>query len=191
VSDDRTAEDEQAEDGTRPGGTGASDGAEPSSRRPATAAARRERRATGEGRSAPAGKATRDRPGTRDEDRDGAARGGRPAGRAAAKAGSGTAPAARTAERGRTGTARSTAAQAAGKGAPTRERDQRGRRVSLIRRLIRFIREVVAELRKVIWPTRKELITYTGVVLVFLVVMITVVGLLDLAFAKGVFWIFG
>jgi preprotein translocase subunit SecE len=26
-----------------------------------------------------------------------------------------------------------------------------------------FVREVIAELRKVIWPTRKELLTYTGV----------------------------
>jgi preprotein translocase subunit SecE len=50
---------------------------------------------------------------------------------------------------------------------------------------------VVAELRKVIWPTRKELITYTAVVIVFVSIMLTVVGLLDYGFAKAVLWVFG
>ncbi|MBO0869030.1 MAG: preprotein translocase subunit SecE [Micromonosporaceae bacterium] len=50
-------------------------------------------------------------------------------------------------------------------------------------RLGRFIREVVAELRKVIWPTRKELLTYTAVLVVFVSVIIAVVGSLDWAFA--------
>ncbi|WP_018347747.1 preprotein translocase subunit SecE [Longispora albida] len=58
-------------------------------------------------------------------------------------------------------------------------------------RLGRFIREVVAELRKVIWPTRKELLTYTSVVVVFVAVMLTIVALLDLGFAKAVLWAFG
>jgi preprotein translocase subunit SecE len=58
-------------------------------------------------------------------------------------------------------------------------------------RLGRFVREVVAELRKVIWPTRKELLTYTAVVIVFVTIMLTVVGLLDLGFAKGVLFVFG
>ena len=43
-------------------------------------------------------------------------------------------------------------------------------------RIGRFVREVVAELRKVIWPTRKELLTYTAVVVVFVAVMMTIVG---------------
>jgi preprotein translocase subunit SecE len=58
-------------------------------------------------------------------------------------------------------------------------------------RLINFVREVVAELRKVIWPTRKELTTYTVVVVVFVIVMLTIVGGLDYLFAKGVLWAFG
>ncbi|MEV6526493.1 preprotein translocase subunit SecE [Longispora sp. NPDC051575] len=57
-------------------------------------------------------------------------------------------------------------------------------------RLGRFIREVVSELRKVIWPTRKELLTYTTVVVVFVAVMLTIVASLDWAFAKGVLWVF-
>ena len=42
-----------------------------------------------------------------------------------------------------------------------------------------------------IWPTRKELITYTAVVVVFVSIMLTVVGLLDYGFAKAVLWVFG
>jgi preprotein translocase subunit SecE len=58
-------------------------------------------------------------------------------------------------------------------------------------RLGRFVREVVAELRKVIWPTRKELLTYATVVVVFVAIMLTIVGLLDYGFAQGVLFVFG
>ncbi|MER7280333.1 preprotein translocase subunit SecE [Dactylosporangium sp. NPDC000244] len=58
-------------------------------------------------------------------------------------------------------------------------------------RLINFVREVVAELRKVIWPTRKELTTYTLVVVVFVIIMLAIVGGLDFGFAKLVLWSFG
>jgi preprotein translocase subunit SecE len=54
-------------------------------------------------------------------------------------------------------------------------------------RIARFIREVVAELRKVNWPSRKELLTYASVVIVFVVVMMSIVGLLDYGFA----WVVG
>jgi len=54
-----------------------------------------------------------------------------------------------------------------------------------------FYRQVVAELRKVVWPTRQQLITYFWVVLVFVLVVMTIVSLLDLAFGKLVFAIFG
>jgi preprotein translocase subunit SecE len=65
------------------------------------------------------------------------------------------------------------------------------RRPNPISRLIRFIREVVAELRKVIWPTRKELITYTSVVVVFVTIMTAIVWGLDAGVAKLVMWAFG
>jgi preprotein translocase subunit SecE len=53
-----------------------------------------------------------------------------------------------------------------------------------------FLRQVVAELRKVVWPTQQQLITYFFVVLVFVVVVMAIVTLLDLAFGKLVFEIF-
>jgi preprotein translocase subunit SecE len=58
-------------------------------------------------------------------------------------------------------------------------------------RIGRFVREVIAELRKVIWPTRKELLTYTGVVIVFLAIMTAIVVGLDYLFAEGALWVFG
>jgi preprotein translocase subunit SecE len=66
-----------------------------------------------------------------------------------------------------------------------------GDRVGLFARIGRFVREVVAELRKVIWPTRKELLTYTAVVVVFVTAMTTIILGLDFAFAKAVLWVFG
>jgi preprotein translocase subunit SecE len=56
---------------------------------------------------------------------------------------------------------------------------------------ITFYRQVVAELRKVVWPTQQQLVTYLIVVLVFVLVMIAYVSVLDLAFGKGVFAVFG
>jgi preprotein translocase subunit SecE len=58
-------------------------------------------------------------------------------------------------------------------------------------RLGRFAREIVAELRKVIWPTRKELLTYTAVVVAFVTVMLALVAGLDVLFARGVLFVFG
>jgi preprotein translocase subunit SecE len=53
-----------------------------------------------------------------------------------------------------------------------------------------FYRQVVAELRKVIWPTRKELISYTTIVLVFVLIMIGIVAGLDYLFTEAVFKVF-
>ena len=64
-------------------------------------------------------------------------------------------------------------------------------RVGFFGRILRFFREVVAELRKVIWPTRKELLTYTAVVVVFVAFMLAVVAGLDFGFAKVVLFVFG
>ncbi len=54
-----------------------------------------------------------------------------------------------------------------------------------------FLRQVIAELRKVVRPTRSELITYTTVVLVFVLVVMLYVSGLDFLFGKLVLWAFG
>lgn len=55
----------------------------------------------------------------------------------------------------------------------------------------RFIREVVAELRKVIWPTRKELVTYAVVVVFFIAVLMTIIAGFDYGFASAIQFVFG
>jgi preprotein translocase subunit SecE len=72
------------------------------------------------------------------------------------------------------------------------QRTGRGARFKgLLGRIGLFYRQVVAELRKVIWPTRKELVTYTYVVLVFVTIMIGFVSLADYVFSKGILKVFG
>ena len=66
------------------------------------------------------------------------------------------------------------------------QRDGRGGRTSIPT----FYRQVVAELRKVVWPTRDQLSTYFMVVLFFVVVMMAIVSLLDLGFGKLAFEVF-
>ena len=56
---------------------------------------------------------------------------------------------------------------------------------------VTFYRQVVAELRKVVWPSQQQLVTYFLVVMAFVLVMIAVVSVLDLAFGKAVFAVFG
>jgi preprotein translocase subunit SecE len=83
-------------------------------------------------------------------------------------------------------------ADRAGAGTRSRAAAERARTEARQRRSVRrFLREVVAELRKVIWPGRRELITYTTVVIVFVAFIVALVAGLDLLFAKGVLAVFG
>ncbi|MDX2025376.1 preprotein translocase subunit SecE [Microcella sp.] len=54
-----------------------------------------------------------------------------------------------------------------------------------------FLRQVINELSKVVTPTRRELVTYTIVVLVFVVIMMAIVSGLDLVFLWVVRFVFG
>ncbi|NMC86519.1 MAG: preprotein translocase subunit SecE [Anaerolineaceae bacterium] len=45
-------------------------------------------------------------------------------------------------------------------------------------------RETIGELRKVVWPTRKEALRLTWIVIVVIVIMGAVLGLLDFGFTK-------
>ncbi|MFE3884660.1 preprotein translocase subunit SecE [Streptomyces lydicus] len=58
-------------------------------------------------------------------------------------------------------------------------------------RLALFYRQVVAELRKVVWPTRSQLSTYTSVVIVFVVIIIGLVTVIDLGINRVVGYVFG
>ncbi|WP_370289252.1 preprotein translocase subunit SecE [Nocardioides sp.] len=55
---------------------------------------------------------------------------------------------------------------------------------------VTFYRQVVAELRKVVYPTREQLVTYFIVVLVFVLAMIAFVSVIDLGLGKLAFEVF-
>ncbi|WP_034276240.1 preprotein translocase subunit SecE [Actinospica robiniae] len=54
-----------------------------------------------------------------------------------------------------------------------------------------FVRQIIAELRKVVWPTRSELFTYTSVVVVFVAVIIGLVAAFDFGVTHAVSAVFG
>ena len=58
-------------------------------------------------------------------------------------------------------------------------------------RIALFIRQVIGELKKVVTPTRKELLSFTGVVLVFVVIMMAIVWGMDQLFGLLVLYVFG
>jgi len=55
----------------------------------------------------------------------------------------------------------------------------------------RFARESVSELRKVLWPSRNELVTYSIVVIIFIAILVAIVAGLDVGFARLILQIFG
>jgi preprotein translocase subunit SecE len=55
---------------------------------------------------------------------------------------------------------------------------------------VQFVREVRDEMRQVAWPSRSELINYTSVVLTTLIIMISLIFVLNLAFGKLVTLLF-
>ena len=64
-------------------------------------------------------------------------------------------------------------------------------KLGLFARVGLFYRQIISELSKVVWPTRKQLSTYTAVVMVFVTFVIAVVSIFDLVITKLVFWVFG
>lgn len=68
---------------------------------------------------------------------------------------------------------------------------ERAERRGPFARIALFIRQVITELKKVVTPTRRELFSYTGVVLAFVIVMMALVYGLDFGFGWLVAWVFG
>jgi preprotein translocase subunit SecE len=55
----------------------------------------------------------------------------------------------------------------------------------LLGRIVRFFREVRAELAKVIWPSRQQTLVYTGVVIVSVVVIAAIISVADAVLGEG------
>jgi preprotein translocase subunit SecE len=81
-------------------------------------------------------------------------------------------------------------AEGTGQGGAHAPRDEQERR-GFFARVALFVRQVVAELKKVVRPTRSELLNYTAVVLVFVAVVMAFVTVIDLIIGTVVAWVFG
>ncbi len=57
---------------------------------------------------------------------------------------------------------------------------------NIFKRMIRFFKDVKFELKKVTWPTKKQAVKNTLVVIVFLIIVGVLVFLIDLLF-QGIF----
>ncbi|MDR2564514.1 MAG: preprotein translocase subunit SecE [Bifidobacteriaceae bacterium] len=64
-------------------------------------------------------------------------------------------------------------------------------RLGPIGRLVRFVRQVIAELKKVVRPTRQELMTYSSVVVVFVLIVMAFIFGVDTLIGKAVMAVFG
>ena len=67
----------------------------------------------------------------------------------------------------------------------------REKKPNVFARIALFIRQVFTELSKVVRPTRRELLSFTIVVIVFVAIMMALVYGLDFVFFQAVSWLFG
>ena len=65
------------------------------------------------------------------------------------------------------------------------------KRLGFFGRIALFFRQVISELRKVVTPTRKELVKFTLVVLVFVLIVMGLVYGLDWIFGTATHYVFG
>ena len=59
-------------------------------------------------------------------------------------------------------------------------------KVKLGDRIKKFFRDYKSELKKIVWPSRDQLIKNTSVVLFAIIFMSAIIGVLDLAFGFGI-----
>lgn len=57
-------------------------------------------------------------------------------------------------------------------------------------KIIRFFKECIAELKKVVWPSRNDAVSSVKVVLISTIIIAVILGLLDLVFVTGMNLIF-
>ena len=73
------------------------------------------------------------------------------------------------------------------KGPRKNERERR----NIFARFVLFWRQVIAELKKVVTPSREETVRYIWIVLGFVAVVMVIVFVLDFVFNFGAAWVFG
>ncbi len=75
--------------------------------------------------------------------------------------------------------------------ATTPEKDKGKEKEKKENRIVRYFKEVRAEVRKVVWPSRKTATNLTLIVLGVTVAMSAALGFIDWVFAKLFTWIIG
>ena len=65
------------------------------------------------------------------------------------------------------------------------------KKANVFQKIGRFIKDVISELKKVTWPSRKNLISYTVAVLVFVAIMMAVIYGIDSGAAAVIKAVFG
>ncbi|MBQ2663761.1 MAG: preprotein translocase subunit SecE [Clostridia bacterium] len=62
-----------------------------------------------------------------------------------------------------------------------------GRKLTFGERIKKFFKDTKAELKKVTWPTKEQLIHNTGVIIVFILIITAILSVLDFAFGRMFF----
>ncbi|MCR4791072.1 MAG: preprotein translocase subunit SecE [Treponemataceae bacterium] len=57
-------------------------------------------------------------------------------------------------------------------------------------KIIPFFKESIAELKKVVWPTKNDVLSSVAVVLISTIIIAVILGLLDFLFVSGMNLIF-
>ncbi len=57
-------------------------------------------------------------------------------------------------------------------------------------KIVQFFKESVAELKKVVWPTREDVVSSVKVVLISTVIVALLLGALDMLFTAGFNFVF-
>ncbi len=59
-----------------------------------------------------------------------------------------------------------------------------------MKRFFRYLKECRLEMKKVAWPTRSTILTYTKIVLVTSLIFAALLGLVDFVLLKGIYLVF-
>jgi preprotein translocase subunit SecE len=59
-----------------------------------------------------------------------------------------------------------------------------------MRKFVQFVKECYAEMKKVVWPSRTDVVSSIKVVLISTIIIAVILGLLDLLFVTGMNLVF-
>ena len=65
------------------------------------------------------------------------------------------------------------------------------KKTNIFQRIIRYIRDIIGEMKRVVWPSRKQTVNNTIIVTVFMIIMAVVIGAFDAGLSALVKLVFG